>query len=120
MYEQLLTILGRTYSSQFLHVLETLAHTIRIDQVFIVGSYAVGSNSTTSDLDLLIISSDFAQFTNLTRCRIVQNVFAGFPMKTDFFCFTPAEYDVSLHDTYWNEKKKVEVWRYGYTSPPCL
>lgn len=74
---------------------------IRVSAVFLYGSYAVGTNRDDSDIDLVVISPDFAKLNMRERLELL-GVAAGRIMEpVEAFGLTPEEVKQQTLDAFY-------------------
>lgn len=68
---------------------------IRVDNVFVFGSYATGKIREDSDLDCIIISKDFQKINYLKRLQLLSRARKGKSLNIamDIFGYTPREFE---------------------------
>lgn len=72
---------------------------LKVDQAFLRGSYANGSYDYKSDLDLFIISDDFASIDIMKRKDLVKSILEPILcMQIDSICLTKHEYELVIMD----------------------
>lgn len=68
---------------------------VKIDKIFLFGSYSVGAETEESDLDIGIISSDFINKNIFERAKLVSNAerqtIKEFKVPLDIVMLTPDE-----------------------------
>jgi|GEM_PF-2040933 len=68
---------------------------IKVDKAYIRGSYANNKFNSNSDLDLLIVSSDFIGIDILKRKEIIKILLKDvIKLKIDSICLTEHEYEL--------------------------
>ncbi|MBI3955875.1 nucleotidyltransferase domain-containing protein [Candidatus Gottesmanbacteria bacterium] len=65
---------------------------IRVDGALVYGSFVRGDTTPDSDLDILILSRDFASLDEDERERILYRASVGFPRDLHVYGVTPAEF----------------------------
>lgn len=73
--------------------LTQLRTSIRVDGALIYGSFLRGDVTPDSDLDLLILSEDFAPLDEDERLRILYRASVGFPRDLHVYGVTSEEYN---------------------------
>lgn len=70
------------------------------DICFIRGSLLTNEYNSNSDIDLLIVSSDFKSISYLKRRELIQRTFNGMKskMKVDAICLSTDEYSQLLYE----------------------
>ncbi len=107
------------FSNKFHHQLaqelkefvEIVNNKLNIEAVFIVGSFADGTNNEASDLDIIVVSSDFNYYCLNTRRKILSGLIKKSSVKIDLYCYTTQEYISMCNDEIWKNKARVEVWK---------
>lgn len=64
-----------------------------LDKVFLYGSFAKGEATEESDVDLIVISSGFAEMDEDKRLRFLYRNSVGFPYNLHVYGITPQEYE---------------------------
>lgn len=77
---------------------EVLAREFRVKRMILFGSRARGDFLHSSDVDVLIVSDDFANVDFLERIRRVARLWEG-DLRLEPLCYTPEEF----------ERKKKEI-----------
>ena len=72
--------------------LSRLQKYITVDKAILYGSLPDGTNTENSDIDLLILSSDFSKYDPDTRLKIIYRASVGFPYDLHAYGVTPEEY----------------------------
>ncbi|MBI5620684.1 nucleotidyltransferase domain-containing protein [Candidatus Gottesmanbacteria bacterium] len=72
--------------------LSNLRTSIRVDKALLFGSFVRGDATPESDLDMLIISKDFAPLNEDERLRILYRASVGFPRDLHVYGVTPEEF----------------------------
>ncbi|HJZ04423.1 hypothetical protein A2634_03155 [Candidatus Amesbacteria bacterium RIFCSPHIGHO2_01_FULL_48_32] len=65
---------------------------VSVDQAILYGSLPAGTNKEDSDVDLLILSSDFSKYDPDSRLKIIYRASVGFPYDLHAYGVTPEEY----------------------------
>lgn len=73
--------------------IETIRKHIRVKEARVFGSFALHNASDTSDIDLLILSDDFATIDMDERSKLLYRASVGFPYDLHVFGLTPQEFD---------------------------
>lgn len=73
--------------------LSQLRTRIRVDGAIVYGSFVRGDVTPESDLDLLILSEDFASLDEDERLRILYRASVGFPRDLHVFGVTSEEFE---------------------------
>ena len=60
--------------AQALRFIKAVQQRVRVDQALLFGSYAYGQPHAGSDIDLAIVSQDFAGMNRLTRLQLLEKV----------------------------------------------
>lgn len=68
---------------------------IHVDEALLFGSFVHGDATPESDLDMLIISKDFAPLDEDERLRILYRASVGFPRDLHVYGVTPEEFEVA-------------------------
>lgn len=109
--DRLYLLLGKKITDEFIDATTLMVNTLRISRIYIVGSFARGKDESTSDLDLVIISSDFSNFGSLTRVKMVKTLMKEIELKIDVFCLTQIEFDsIEKEAPSLYYKPRFEVW----------
>lgn len=66
---------------------------IRVSSAFLYGSVAEGRASATSDVDLIVLSDDFAKLDPDERARLLYRASVGFPYDLHVYGLTPKEFN---------------------------
>lgn len=80
------------HDSDYEEILALLEEYLKVEALFIMGSYANGSQCNNSDLDLLLISEDFKGIPQFKRKLLVNNI-VNSPTKVDPICLTINEFN---------------------------
>lgn len=67
-------------------------HNIDVSRALIFGSLAEGQAQDDSDIDLLIVSSDFAPLDDEARLKLLYRASVGFPYDLHVYGVTPQEF----------------------------
>ncbi len=70
---------------------EALEKEFRIEKLILFGSRARGDHLKESDIDLVVISSDFAGMDFLERIRRIARLWEG-ALRLEPLCYTPEEF----------------------------
>jgi predicted nucleotidyltransferase len=85
---------------------QKIARTYDTEKIILFGSYARGTATKDSDVDLLIVAN--IDMPPVERCCAVRKVLADFPAGFDLIVKTPAEYEkwrrIVNHIVYFAEK----------------
>lgn len=65
---------------------------IRVDGALVYGSFVRGDTTQDSDVDMLILSQDFASMNEDERLRILYRASVGFPRDLHVYGVTPSEF----------------------------
>jgi len=65
---------------------------IEIEKVVLFGSYAKGIASAESDVDIVIISPDFAKMDTWQRFKVLDKAYQDYTYEVEYFGFTPREF----------------------------
>lgn len=68
------------------------AKSINLQKVILFGSQATGQATKDSDIDLIIVSSDFENKNAFERPRILYKLW-NLDYPVDFLCYTPEEFE---------------------------
>ena len=66
---------------------------IRVEKVILFGSHAKGTAGQHSDIDLIVISPDFASMDFKHRCRVLGKAIAKVMQPIEPLAFTPEEFE---------------------------
>lgn len=88
---------------------EKVAQKIQIDEMILYGSYAKGNASEDSDVDLIVISKDFAKMDDDDRLKMLYRLSAGFPYNLHVYGITPEEYQDASSLTTIGEAKRTGI-----------
>lgn len=66
---------------------------VQVEKVILFGSYAKGTAKKDSDLDFVIISSDFRKIDPWKRIEILAEARKNYEFPMDYFGLTPEEYE---------------------------
>ncbi|MCJ7741044.1 nucleotidyltransferase domain-containing protein [Candidatus Microgenomates bacterium] len=69
-----------------------LEKNIAVSKAIVFGSYASGKARKDSDVDLLILSDDFAKFDEDEREKLLYRNSVGFPIDLHVYGLTPKEF----------------------------
>jgi len=72
--------------------LPKLKEEFKPEKIIIFGSRVKGSSGEDSDIDIIVISSCFANISFLKRMPLVIKK-VPFPKHVDYICYTPEEFD---------------------------
>lgn len=72
--------------------LNNLRKRVRVDGAIVYGSFAEGQANRESDVDILILSDDFAQLDEDDRLRLLYRTSVGFPGDLHVYGVTPEEF----------------------------
>lgn len=72
--------------------LNRLKKDLRLERVLLYGSFAKGKARKDSDVDLIVLSSDFAKMDEDERLRFLYRKSVGFPYNLHIYGLTPQEY----------------------------
>lgn len=86
--------------------LNKLKKALNLEQALLFGSFAEGRAKKDSDVDLLILSSDFAKMDEDDRLRLLYRKSVGFPYNLHVWGLTPKEYQEASPLTSLGEAKK--------------
>jgi predicted nucleotidyltransferase len=75
-----------------IEALPRIMHKFNPKKVMIFGSRTTGQATEASDLDVIIISTDFKEIPFVKRMGELLKT-AMFPKHVDYFCYTPEEFD---------------------------
>jgi predicted nucleotidyltransferase len=67
----------------------------KIEKIFLFGSYATGKTRKDSDIDLIVISSDFKRMNFLERLEFLSSLRKNYSTRNnsmDIFGYTPQEF----------------------------
>jgi len=84
---------------EIIKYLDKLKNQIKIDKAILFGSCATQKQTQNSDVDLLIISADFASLDSDERSRLLYRASVGFPYDLHVHGITQTEYDHASHLT---------------------
>ena len=76
---------------------ELKKHNIHITKMILYGSYANGHPKPFSDIDLIVISPDFARFVPLRRQEILAQLTMNIDAPLEVIGYTPQEFRKSSH-----------------------
>ncbi len=79
---------------------QKLEKKIEVQKMILFGSYARGDYKKESDVDLIIVSSDFRKISFPKRSWDFYNLW-DIDMPVDYLCFTPEEFE--------KQKRKVSI-----------
>jgi uncharacterized protein len=68
-------------------------HHIRVDKLILFGSYATGTNRETSDIDVVVISKDFANKDYWERTEILSDAIYEVFEPIEAVALTPEEWE---------------------------
>jgi len=71
--------------------LQNVEKRIRIKEALLFGSLAEGKTSETSDVDIIVVSTDFEKLDPDERARLLYRASVGFPYDLHVFGMTPDE-----------------------------
>ena len=91
--------------------LKKLSLRVGIAQAIVFGSIAEGKATADSDIDLLIISPDFARFDQEEREKLLYRTSVGLPFDLHVYGFTLKEFDAASTLTALGLLKKQKVIR---------
>lgn len=84
----------KKFLSQYSKILE---ERINIDKIILFGSYAYGSPTKWSDIDIAVISPDFKKQNDFERTKFLlnlsYNINLPFPVDIEVLGFTPEEFN---------------------------
>ena len=99
--------------------LSTFPSEVRVDSVFLFGSFARGDQREDSDVDLLILSDDFKEMPFIKRLELLSKL-RNHPMTgevaMDIFGYTPEEFERLENESVIMRQAKKEgrfVWKRG-------
>lgn len=72
--------------------LNRLKQDLTLERVLLYGSFAEGKAKEDSDVDVLILSSDFTKMDEDERLRLLYRRSVGFPYNLHVYGLTPKEY----------------------------
>lgn len=79
-----------------IHQLEEFKHnlgkTMTVQKILLFGSYAEGTQKAESDVDLIIVSEEFKDYTFIERTAKMYG-FWSLDKPVDFLCYTPKEFE---------------------------
>lgn len=103
-------------------ILERIVHDCSPDRVLLFGSYAKGTQTSSSDVDLLVICDTGLEFGQ--RERRLRQLFASSALSVDIVMYTPEEIDEALAEQYsWLRsvvRCAVVLYESERTLPPSL
>ena len=73
-------------------LISRLKRAYRIDRILLFGSRARGDSLKSSDVDLVIVSPDFARMGWVERVTAVAKLWRG-PVALEALCYTPEEFE---------------------------
>ncbi|MFC1613494.1 nucleotidyltransferase domain-containing protein [Patescibacteria group bacterium] len=97
------------------HYIDTLKKKIKVDGVFLFGSFAFGKPTKHSDVDLVVISSDFLKrnFDNRLDFLTCSRDKATYQIAMDIIGYTPKEFsNIEDHSAIMAHAKKHGRWIY--------
>lgn len=71
---------------------------IEVEKVILFGSYARGDFSEGSDVDLIVVSSDWAKMEPLERLKILYRIWNK-PIDANFLAYTPEEFKRKVNES---------------------
>ncbi len=71
---------------------QRLARDFHVERVILFGSQADGTATADSDIDLIIVSPDFARMNSLARAARMYDYWTA-DRAVDFLCCTPEEFE---------------------------
>jgi predicted nucleotidyltransferase len=76
------------------NVYPVLAKRVKPSRVILFGSRVAGRARKDSDLDVIVVSDDFARIPLVRRMGYLLNLLDGvhFPQHVDYLCYTPDEF----------------------------
>lgn len=81
--------------SRFKNALEN--HGVKVDKIILFGSHAKGTANKFSDIDLVVISPDFAKMNFQRRCQVLGKAIAHVMEPIEPLAYTPEEFrDISV------------------------
>lgn len=99
------------YFSSQSDVVATLVNTMPFESIvsiYLIGSYAKGTNVYNSDIDLIIVSNCFGKICGYLRSKIVLSCLKENRPKIDVICLTEKEfYEYKRSAAYHNESLKL-------------
>ncbi len=76
---------------------ELKRHDIRLTKIVLYGSYAKGRPRSYSDIDLIVVSPDFARFSSLRRQELLAELTMNIDAPLEVVGYTPEEFKKSNH-----------------------
>ena len=70
---------------------ELKRHNIKVSQIILYGSYARGNPRYCSDIDLVVVSSDFKKFHSLKRQELLAELTMDIDAPLEVIGYTPQE-----------------------------
>ncbi|MEW6425456.1 MAG: nucleotidyltransferase domain-containing protein [Bacillota bacterium] len=67
-------------------------HGVKVDKIILFGSHAKGTANKFSDIDLVVISPDFAKMNFQRRCEILGKAIAHVMEPIEPLAYTPEEF----------------------------
>lgn len=74
-----------------------------VKYIFLIGSYAKGTNAENSDVDFIVVSNSFEDINGFLRAKIVSMHLLDLSPKADIVCLTEREF---------NKYKQSQAYKY--------
>lgn len=68
-------------------------HGVRVEKIILFGSHAMGTAGKYSDIDLVVISRDFAAMSFKQRCEVLGQAIADIMEPIEPLAYTPEEFN---------------------------
>ena len=82
---------------------------VRVERVYLYGSYKDGTQREGSDIDLVVVSSDFERFDDLKRLEALGVAAAGILEPIEAAGFTPEEIEEGKLTSFWKHVLEEEA-----------
>jgi predicted nucleotidyltransferase len=90
------------------YVAELQKKGIQVDKIVLFGSYAKGAATISSDIDLVVISSDLAKWAPITRLQMLSQATWHIDAPLEVFGYTPEEIRLKGNQSiFWAEISKT-------------
>ncbi|MBI2459832.1 MAG: nucleotidyltransferase domain-containing protein [Parcubacteria group bacterium] len=97
------------------HYISTLENKIRVDSVLLFGSFAWGKPTKHSDVDLAVISKDFAKYDFDKRLSLLNHTRdkVSYQVAMDIIGYTPKEFsNIEKYSAIMSKAKQKGKWIY--------